>query len=306
MKNLCVLRSGGDGLHRLRHTLVSISIIMDIDPLADTVPPRHAIESDEEEDEYNPLRPSSSAPNQVAGVKILGDLRQGRNLVIATGDVAKYWARGADLGEQSGAIAVNNIQVGLVFNPKWTQSTIIISEALTRLPVWAMHQYASTILGSLQPSKVSLLDTYAVPSYITEEPVPYQDALLRYLATSIVDPATKSKAEAFAPPNLIQSTSASLLSILSMRHQPSPGTLILIPSPHIPHPPPKVLEPSNFLQLSEDRFEWSEETINVAQELLFASIGEDLLPRWVHSVDKRGVTSASRKKSDVGDGGMYI
>ncbi|KAF8066836.1 hypothetical protein FPV67DRAFT_1211773 [Lyophyllum atratum] len=278
---------------------------MDVDPLADTVPPRHAIESDEEEDEYKPLR-SNSEPNQVAEVKILGDLPQGRNLIVATGDVAKYWARGVDLGEQSGAVAVNNIQVGLVFNPEWTKTTIIVSEALTRLPVWSMHQYASTILDSLKPPMVSLLDTYAVPSYITEEPVSFQYAPLRYLATSAVDPAIKFKAEQLAPPNLIQSTSASLLLILKTSHQPSPGTLILIPSPHIPHPPPKVLEPSNFLQLSEDRFEWPEETINVAQELLFTSIKEDLPPRWAHGKDKRGVTSASRKKSDVGDGGMYI
>jgi len=280
---------------------------MDVDPLADTVPPRHAIESDEEEDEYNPLHPNSSAPNQVAAVKILGELPQGRNLIVATGDVAKYWARGADLGEQSGAIAVNNIQVGLVFNPKWTKTTIIISEALTRLPVWSMHQYAFTMLDYFKPPKGSLLDTYAVPSYIKEEPVPFQDAPLRYLATSTVDRVTKSKAEAFAPPNLIQSTSASLLSVLNTSHQSSPGTLILIPSPHIPHPPPRVLEPSNFLQLSEDRFEWPDETINVAQELLFASICEAPPPRWVHGMDNKfGHTSPSKKRSDLGDGGMYI
>ncbi|GLB41105.1 hypothetical protein LshimejAT787_0903200 [Lyophyllum shimeji] len=279
---------------------------MDVDPLADTVPPRYAIESDEEEDEYNPLRATPSAPNQVAGVKILGDLPQGRDLVIATGDVAKYWARGADLGEQSGAVAVNNIQVGLVFNPKWTKATVIISEALTRLPVWSMHQYALTVLDSLKPTKISLLDTYAVPSYITEAPLPFQDAPLRYLSTSKVDRAIESKSEAFAPPNLIQSTSASFLSILNTSHQPTPGTLILVPSPHIPHPSPKVLEPNNFLHLSEDRFEWPEETMNVAQQLLFAAIGEDLPPRWVYGMDRRGVTSAWRKKGDVGDGGMYI
>ncbi|KAF5381793.1 hypothetical protein D9615_005508 [Tricholomella constricta] len=278
---------------------------MDIDPLADTAPPRHAVESDEEEDEYNPLRSSSSELNQVTEVKILGELPRGRNLIVATGDAAKYWARGADLGEQSGAIAVNNIQVGLVFNPTWTKATIIISEALTRLPAWSMHQYASTILGSLTPPKVALFDAYPVPSYMTEEPVPLQDAPLRYLATSAVDPTIKSKAEPFAPPNLIQSTSASLLSILSTIYRLTPGTLVLIPSPHIPHPPPKVLEPSNFLQLSEDRFEWPDNVMNVAQDLLFTALGEELPPRWVQG-KQHGVTNGSRKRSEVGDGGMYI
>ncbi|KAG5645964.1 hypothetical protein DXG03_004756 [Asterophora parasitica] len=299
---------------------------MDIDPLADTVPPRHALESDEEEDEYNPLRPSNSqSSNQVADVKILGQLPPGRNLVIATGDVAKYWARGAELGEQSGAVYVNNIQVGLMFNPSWTKNTIIISEALTRLPPWAMHPYASTILDSLKPSKVSLLDTYAAPSYITEDPVPLHDAPLRYLATASVVPAVKSAAEPYAPPNLIQSTSASLLSLIAFfalpsapvtasEGEPGPptstataGTLILVPSPHIPHAPPKVLEPNNFTRLAEDRFEWPESTVNAAQELVFAAFdNEERPPRWVYRKERGGEGEGGRRRRDVGDGGMYI
>ncbi|RDB26691.1 hypothetical protein Hypma_005282 [Hypsizygus marmoreus] len=280
---------------------------MDVDPLADTVPPRYAIESDEEEDEYNPLR-SSSEPNQVADVKVIGELPQERNIVVATGDVAKYWARGANLGEQSGAVAVNNIQVckvGLVFNPEWTNATVIISEALTKLPVWAMHDYASTILDALKPPKVSLLDTYPVPSYIADKPPSFQDAPLRYLATSTIDPAIKSKADAFSPPNLIQSTSASFLSLLSTSHHSSNATLILVPSPHIPHPSPRELAPSNFLHLSEDRFEWSQDTINTAQQLVFLSIGEQPLPPWVSGKGASGLKS-SRRHIEAGEGGMYI
>lgn len=283
---------------------------MDVDPLSDTVPPRHAIESDEEEDEYNPLRPSSSVnENQVADARVIGNIPEGRSLVLATGDVAKYWARGALLGEQSGAVMVNNIQVGLIFSPPWTRATIIISEVLTRLPVWAMHRYASTILDSVNPLKLSLLDTYAVTSYITEAPISHDNAPLRYLSTasSKLDKAVfESAAEPYAPPNLIQSTSAALLSILSTSHPSVQGTLILVPSPHIPHPSPKVLAPSNFLQLAEDRFEWAEQTVNAAHELLFAVIGENKLPKWEHGDNRKGVTRAGRKKSDVGDGGMYI
>ena len=90
-------------------------IHQDIAPLADTVPPRHAVESDEEEDEYNPLASSVQSKSKAgdAEVKILGDVKrfEGRTLVIASGDAGKVWARGAKLGEQSGAVMVNGVQV---------------------------------------------------------------------------------------------------------------------------------------------------------------------------------------------------
>lgn len=100
-------------------------------------------------------------------------------------------------------------QVGLAFCPEWTGSVVIVSEVTTRLPVWAMHQYASAILDALQPTKyvvlilfarcdlidsrcmtarTSLLDSYPVPSYITAEPVPYHEAPIRYLATPTPTP----------------------------------------------------------------------------------------------------------------------
>jgi len=87
------------------------SFYKDVDPLADTVPPRYALESDDEEDEYNPLPSTSSAPNPTPDVEFAGDFPRGRDLIIATGDVAKFWARGADLQEQSGGVYVNEVQV---------------------------------------------------------------------------------------------------------------------------------------------------------------------------------------------------
>ncbi|KAG6888435.1 hypothetical protein C0995_008252 [Termitomyces sp. Mi166 len=279
---------------------------MDVDPLADTVPPRYAVESDEE-DEFNPLPTTASYLDHVTEVELIPDnLPQGNNLVIATGEVAKYWARGGNLGVQIGGCYVNKVQVGLAFNPSWTKSTIIVSEPFTRLPVWAMHQYASVILDALKPAKVALLDTYSAPAYISEKPVPFEDAPLRYLATHPVDDTTKSKAEAFAPPNILQSTSASFLSVLSTTHSQSHGTLILVPSPRIDPPPPKILEPSNFLRSDQDPFDWSETMINLAQDLVFGSLG-DTAPHWIRPTGSAGAgASSARKKSDVGEGGMYI
>ena len=84
------------------------------DRLMDTeesLPPRYAIESDDE-DEFNPLphhHPLSSEPQ--IQVKPTGNISQNANLVIATGLAGKTWARGAQLAEQSGEVTVNGVQV---------------------------------------------------------------------------------------------------------------------------------------------------------------------------------------------------
>jgi hypothetical protein len=95
-------------------------------------------------------------------------------------------------------------QVGLAFRPAWTKAIVIISEVLTKLPLWAMFHYTLTILDTLKPircavwlsikievksncigsTSVVLLDTYPVATYITAAPVSFQDAPIRYLSTS--------------------------------------------------------------------------------------------------------------------------
>jgi hypothetical protein len=44
-------------------------------------------------------------------VKLTGSVQQGKPLVHASGHAGKFWAKGANLGEQVGAIMVNEIQV---------------------------------------------------------------------------------------------------------------------------------------------------------------------------------------------------
>jgi len=274
---------------------------MDIDPLGDSVPPRHAVESDEEEDEYNPL-PRKPNASTVVDVQIMGHIQAGKNIILATGDAAKFWARGASLGEQTGGVYVNKVEVGLVFNPSWTSSTIVISEVTTRLPLWAMHKFSKYVIDTLSPPSVALLDTYPVPSYITAEPV--YDAPLRYLSTGAVNPSLTSIASTFAPPNLIHSTSAAFMAILAISPQKSKGILILLPSNYIPHPPPRIIEPSNFSHLSEDRVDWPQETIETAQELLFATVGEHPNITWKSQGENR--TSGTLRSRQVGETWMYI
>jgi hypothetical protein len=116
----------------------------------DSNPPRHAIESDSEEDEFNPL--PRSIQDHKLDIKFLGSVQARPALIITTGDPGSFWARGAHLGEQTASINVNEVQIGFVFNPKWTKANVIVSEALSRLPVWAMHPYAQAVIDTCKPS----------------------------------------------------------------------------------------------------------------------------------------------------------
>ncbi|KAF9004660.1 hypothetical protein BDQ17DRAFT_1278843 [Cyathus striatus] len=274
---------------------------MDIDPLADTVPPRYAVESDEE-DEINPLHasPTNDTPPTV-DVKIIGNLPTGNKLVIATGEAGRHWARGASLGEQTGAVMVNGVQIGLIFNPPWTKSTVMVSEALSRVPISSMHPYSEAVLDALKPECVSLLDSYAVPAYITNHPVSYDDAPIRYLSTSPTNLA--QEIELFSPPNLIHSTSASFMSILAITN--IMVSLILLPSPLIPHPAPKTIMPSNISHLAHDDVEWSVSAMNRADKLLFDAIKENIDRKWELKDDHRN-TTVTTKTTNIGEGGMYI
>lgn len=85
--------------------------LQDVDPLQDTVPSRYAIESDEE-DEFNPLQPRPSQDvSEFMNVKIVGSIPTAGKLIITSGDAGRIWARGAKLGEQTGAVYVNEISV---------------------------------------------------------------------------------------------------------------------------------------------------------------------------------------------------
>ncbi|KAJ7856669.1 hypothetical protein B0H14DRAFT_2752369 [Mycena olivaceomarginata] len=275
---------------------------MDTDPLADSVPPRHAIESDEEEDEYNPLRPQPNLPLaidvQVVGtvtpVPVLG-------LVVATGSIGKYWARGAELGEQVAAVMVNKIQVGLLFRPSWTQAVVLVSEVTTRLPLWGMHLYARTVADALKPKgthrrSVTLLDTYAVSAYISDARIPYLDAPLRFLATDAPSATLTSSVEPFTAPNLVQSTSAAFVA-LRAEHSAS-ATLLLVPAPHVSPPVPRDLAPSDFSYWN-DPAPWAPTSVRTAHALLFAVLGEKDTPAWKEPAPEKP------KRPDA-ELGMYI
>ncbi|CAK5274303.1 unnamed protein product, partial [Mycena citricolor] len=274
---------------------------MDIDPLADAGPPRHAIESDEEEDEYNPLQHTKSHPRKIE-IQILGvSERLSDGLVIAQGTLAKYWARAADLREQVGAVMVNGIQVGLLFRPSWTRTTVLVSEVTTQLPIWAMNQYAASILDQLQPRKLALLDIYVEPMYVSQKRLAYPDANLRYLCTETAAEWMISAADLFSPPNLVQSTSASFVAQQAQRGLSA--TLLLVPAPHVQLAPPRDLIESHFSHWDEDGDPWNPILVSRAHELLFRSLDVDCQPWNAPGAVK---PSAKRRRPTDSESGMYI
>ncbi|KAJ7653303.1 hypothetical protein DFH06DRAFT_1205270 [Mycena polygramma] len=277
---------------------------MDTDPLADSVPPRHAIESDEEEDEYNPLRPQPSLPTPI-DVQLVGTVppSPATGLIVAAGGVGKYWARGADLGEQIAAVMVNEIQVGLLFRPSWTQAVVLVSEVTTRLPLWAMHPYARAVLEKLQPKNFALLDTYAVSAYISDDRIALSDAPLRFLSTDPPATALTSAAEPFAAPNLVQSAAAAFVALRAERT--APATLILVPTPHIAPPAPRALAPSDFSHW-DDPAPWVPAPVRTAHGLLFAALGKQPTRAWTEPAPEKPSASQSRKQPTDTELSMYI
>jgi len=118
----------------------------------------------------------------------------------------------------------------------------------------------------------------------------------------------------FSPPNLIQSTCASFLSIIptllsfsSNLEASCTGTLILLPAPHIPPPPPSSIAPTNILSLDDgSEAVWEACIIREAQKVLFGAVGE-VVGEW-EAGKAAGIGEKPKvgRRGDLGEGGMYI
>jgi len=45
------------------------------------------------------------------------------------------------------------MQIGMVFNPKWTDAIVVVSEVLARLPARAQYPYVEYVLDQFKPNK---------------------------------------------------------------------------------------------------------------------------------------------------------
>jgi len=291
------------------------------DPLADAPPPRYAVESDDE-DEYNTassLSTGSEQPSKVnVEVKTTYDIPRRRPLIFASGEAGASWAKITNLSERSAGIYVNDLLVGLVFCSPWTGAVIVVSEAEldhARLPLFAMTTYVTAIINHLQPTSVAILDSYSTQAYISSRAISQDTAPIRYLSIGkkmVLDP----QLELFTPPNLLQSTTASLLNALflrSLREESTGGAVvaILLPSPKIPRPPPVTFNSRGTAGDFTDT-SWERETLEIVHKWLFAIVGEaadgsTVRPRIGSAA--RSTVSAEIARSafgEVGEGGMYI
>lgn len=66
----------------------TFTFMQDIDPLSDTGPPRHAIESDDEDD-FNPLSKAAQAASPDLKIEIIGADLTSEHLIIAAGDAGR-------------------------------------------------------------------------------------------------------------------------------------------------------------------------------------------------------------------------
>lgn len=129
------------------------------------------------------------------------------------------------------------------------------------------------------------------------------------LRNHILSPLTYhqgGQAQSFAPPNLVNSTSASFLSILTISN--ILGTLLLLPTPNILKPAPRTIEANNITHLSQDVTEWSPAIMNQAHQLIFRAIHEPVNNPWL---PKGGLPSSPKstpasRRSEIGEGGMFI
>jgi hypothetical protein len=289
-------------------------------PLADAPPPRYAVESDDE-DEYNPLSPptgSDQLPEVKVEFKSIYDIPSKRSLVFASGEAAGVsWAKIVNLGEQQAGIYVNKLPVGLLFLPAWTTAIIVVSEAetRTRLPLFAMTAYTTAIIERLQPTSVAVLDSYPTQVYISPRVISRDSAPIRYLSAGN-KPVPDSELELFAPPNLLQSTTASLLNELFLRSiSENPArdatAIVLLPSPKVPPPPPTTFDGKAAAGDFADT-NWDRDTLEKTHKWLFAIVGQEVDESSLRARVETGVrppVSAGITRTtlgEVGEGGMYI
>ncbi|KAF9219303.1 hypothetical protein BS17DRAFT_741021 [Gyrodon lividus] len=289
---------------------------MEVDPLADAAPPRYTIESDDE-DEYNPLS-SQTASNQPFDVnvefKFVYEIPSKCPLVMVFGGAGVSWARVANLGEQQAGIYVNNLAVGLLFRPSWTNAVIVVSEseAHTQLPIFAMNTYTTAVIGRLEPTSVAILDSYPTQGYISPQVISQDNAPIRYLSVGdkeVSDP----ELELFAPPNLLKSTAASFLNGLflrSIRENSTRGgaSIVLLPSPKTPAPLSTFGEARASSTLQEAH--WDRKTLQKAHKWLFKIVGEEVGELNFHAESYASqathVAVSRQVLGEVGEGGMYI
>ncbi|KAL4078845.1 hypothetical protein V8B97DRAFT_2021194 [Scleroderma yunnanense] len=188
-------------------------------------------------------------------------------LVFASGGADEAQGRGVKLGAQQGGICVDDEQVRVLHIPVFTSRSL-----------------------------ATVLDTYSVQGYISPKVVSWDNVLVRYLSLGdVID-----QIGLFSPPNLVQSTTASLLlilrSLLLKLTRSYEAALFLLSSPKLPLALPTTIVPS-----PSDDIHWDQRIMQKAQSTNVDSC--------VETGDRSVKLSAAlqcHRAGGMGEGGMYI
>jgi len=116
---------------------------LSIDSVRFQLPPCHASEPDSQDIQY-----------QEPEVGFIGSGIEPRSkLIVVTGRPGVAWGKDANLGEETGLVAVDRHNIGSIMRPKWTKSNVVVSEYLTKLPESAQRAYAQAIIDEFKPER---------------------------------------------------------------------------------------------------------------------------------------------------------
>ncbi|KAG8821944.1 hypothetical protein FRC18_011165 [Serendipita sp. 400] len=279
---------------------------MEVEPLQDGVPNRYAFESDDSEDDigrnaYPGVPDKTRRTRQVYDVDIVWNMDEstlgGKNMYVAIGQAGLAWASGVQLGAPTAEIQLKDIKVASVHFIE--QDGVLVLVLKYELPISAMNVFASKVLSTFNPSRVTIVDGYSSPAYIRSSRKSDLDHPIRYLQTACAENKITSKGvKPFRPPNLLLSTSAAFLGILE-QGQRIPGLLLLLPFPQIERPPPRTIEP---IRTSVG---WPEKQVVELNDTFSPSLN------WSADLAKDSGRLAvsnlqKQKKSDSADMSMYI
>jgi len=220
-------------------------------------------------------------------------------LIVAVGTASRQWALGLPLSEDRVSFVVDGVEIGLIHQLSGSKvHVLLVSHAIPALGAYAVTK---CLFSSLKPSRIVIVDNYAVPSFIHIAPVDSANPPIRHLATRRSS-FTPGSTKLFASPNLIQGLSAALLNYAEMWG--IAGELFLLPSTHTSPPlPSQKAEPLPL------RDEWEDATILEVNKIVF-SVLEQGEVRWdAGQARAKGgfkVRDTLAKRGDIGDGGMYI
>ncbi|KIJ56328.1 hypothetical protein M422DRAFT_774120 [Sphaerobolus stellatus SS14] len=279
---------------------------MEVEPLQDTVPPRHQVESDESEDEdayplqVGAARKTTRRQEPVVEFEWTGQQEKREALVVALDDAGRQWIRGVQLGDAKGKVTVDGVKIASIYVPAFADTFVVRLEM--RLPLYVIHPVTSTLLSALHPTNVVVIDSYPLPSYISSSPSSF-NAPIRFLRTSAASQQPSLPAiEPFSPPNIIQTPAASFLSTLEFPPHATPSTLLLLPSGHILPPAPPVLQGQFGPEMRDD---WETATLTKLHKAICTMLGKD--SEWKATDRQENISGFKRpRRGDIGEGGMYI